>query len=293
MEEDKTILIVDDTKENIDILFSILENYDLLAALDGERALQLLETEKADLILMDIMMPGIDGYETCRRLKSSEKTADIPVIFSTVISDENSIEKAFECGGVDYITKPYKPKEILARVKTHLKMRSLISYLDNLSSYDQMTGLLNRRKFFELSQNLFNRVKQNLYGVILDIDKFKKINDTYGHPTGDQVIKAVSREISGNLDKEAILGRIGGEEFAVLFEASSGDQAFVIIEKVRNAVEALNIVIESGPHLKVTISAGIAGLDKSHKSLDSLLKDADKALYDSKGTGRNKSIFRG
>ena len=144
-----------DTRANIDILVSILEEYDVLIALDGETAIEIAQEEAIDLILLDIEMPTLNGFETCHRLKGSDKTKDIPIIFITARDDEASIEKAYENGGLDYVTKPFKPRELLARVKTQLKIKHLIAYLDNLSSYDSLSQLYNRRKFFECATSLF------------------------------------------------------------------------------------------------------------------------------------------
>lgn len=292
MNGEKTILIVDDTKENIQMLTGLLEDYDLLVALSGEKALSIAGAEKIDLILLDILMPGLDGYETCRKLKSSNKTKDIPIIFITAKTDEDSIEKAYEEGGVDYVTKPFKPRELLARVRTHLKLQSVIDHLEHISSYDQMTGIYNRRKFFELSTSMFRNTPTHLFAMMMDIDKFKNINDTYGHPTGDVVITEVAHVLREVLPDNVVLGRIGGEEFAVLLHSPSGEEAFVLIEKIRKSVENLKLYSTDGVPLSVTISGGLVPWKPEYRTLDSLLKEADDALYESKGSGRNRSIFR-
>lgn len=292
METSKRILLVDDTKENIDILIGLLHDFDIMVALDGQSAVDTALSEELDLILLDILMPGLDGFETCRILKNNSRTRDIPIIFITAKTDEDSIQKAYETGGVDYVTKPFKPRELLARVRTHLELRSLINYLEHLSSYDQMTGIYNRRKFFELGAAVFADSRENLYAMIMDIDQFKQVNDTYGHPAGDIVIKAVAQAIQDQLGDHSVLGRIGGEEFAVLFHAGSADQAFSRIERIRNRIEELEIRIDNGTELKTTVSGGLACCSGHHLTLDQLLKTADDALYESKGSGRNKSIFR-
>lgn len=289
----KTILIVDDTETNIDILLELLgEKYDVIVALDGVSALEIVDENQVDLILLDIMMPQIDGYEVCSRLKSKESSSNIPIIFITARDDENSIEKAYEAGALDYITKPFKAIELLARVNVQLKVKELINHLDFISSYDEMTGIYNRRKFFELSEKKFAQNKSDLYAVMIDIDKFKNINDSYGHPMGDNVIKLVAKTISKQLSDDAIFGRLGGEEFAIVCNYSSSSGVVENIEKIREAIENLEIISDNGDSIKFTISEGVAKASQETKNLDELLKYADMSLYEAKGLGRNRVIFR-
>lgn len=289
----KTILIVDDTETNIDILLELLgEKYDVIVALDGVSALEIVDENQVDLILLDIMMPQIDGYEVCKRLKSKESSSNIPIIFITARDDENSIEKAYEAGALDYITKPFKAIELLARVNVQLKVKELINHLDFISSYDEMTGIYNRRKFFELSEKKFVQNKSDLYAVMIDIDKFKNINDNYGHPMGDNVIKLVAKTISKQLSDDAIFGRLGGEEFAIVCNYSSSSGVVENIEKIREAIENLEIISDNGDSIKFTISEGVAKASQETKNLDELLKYADMSLYEAKGLGRNRVIFR-
>lgn len=289
----KTILIVDDTETNIDILLELLgEKYDVIVALDGISALEIVEENEVDLILLDIMMPLIDGYEVCSRLKSKESSSNIPIIFITARDDEKSIEKAYEIGALDYITKPFRAFELLARVNVQLKVKELINHLDFISSYDEMTGIYNRRKFFELSEKKFAHSKGDLYAVMIDIDKFKNINDNYGHPMGDTVIKLITKTISKHLPDDAIFGRLGGEEFCIVFNNSLSSNVIENIEKIREAVENLEIISDEGKRIRFTISEGVAKASDDIKKLDELLKNADIALYEAKGLGRNRVIFR-
>jgi diguanylate cyclase (GGDEF)-like protein len=293
MDNKKTVLIVDDTETNIDILLEILDDkYDILVSLDGKGALEILQEERVDLILLDIMMPEMDGYEVCKVLKSQEKTKDIPVIFITAKTDEDSIEKAYESGGMDYITKPFKPRELTIRVKTQIKLKDLMNNLELLASYDAMTGIYNRRKFFELAEKQFQEVPENLYAIMIDIDKFKDVNDKYGHSVGDKVIKAVTTIISQNMQETGIFGRIGGEEFAIVCHAESNEFIKECLEKMRLLISELEILSDDGEIVKCTISEGFSINKPSVSSLDNLLKEADLALYEAKGSGRNKVIFR-
>lgn len=292
----KTILVVDDAEENIDILLSLLDGYDVLVALDGESAVEIALEESVDLILLDIVMPGINGYETCRRLKQNPNTSDIPVVFITAKTDEASIEEAYDVGGVDYVSKPFKPKEVLARVKTQLDVRSLIVHLEHLSSFDVMTGVYNRRKFFELGQIMFERRSTRLYAMMIDIDKFKDINDTYGHASGDRAIVAMAQTLQQRLQEglcpDALVGRLGGEEFAILGEFDSPDAAIKTIETLRQATEQISVTTDGGASIGFTISGGMTLASERHISLDHLLKEADDGLYEAKGAGRNQAIFR-
>ena len=291
IKEKQTILIVDDTETNIDILLELLNDYDIAVATDGQSALEIALEDTPDLILLDIMMPEMDGYEVCTRLKSNDITKNIPVVFITAKTDEDSIEEAYGVGGIDYVTKPFKPRELLARVKTHLKLKCLIEHLEFVSSYDDMTKIYNRRKFFELATKRFNDNSENLYAVIIDIDKFKDINDAYGHPVGDKVIKIITKTIKEYIPERAIFGRIGGEEFSLICNSTSQDTVSANLEKIRKLVEDLEIIVDDNI-IKFTISEGIAKTTANTKNIDELLKEADHALYEAKGAGRNKVIFR-
>jgi len=155
-----------------------------------------------------------------------------------------------------------------------------------------MTKIYNRRKFFELAEKKFLNSKENLYAIMIDIDKFKDINDTYGHPVGDKVIKKVTETISGFVQKGSIFGRIGGEEFAIICSSISKDAVVEILELIRKSVEESSVLLESGERVSCTISEGFACVTKEHTSLDALLKEADVALYEAKGSGRNRVMFR-
>lgn len=288
----RTILAVDDTVANLDILVGLLKDFDVIEATGGEEVLEIVAEEEVDLILLDIMMPGMDGYTVCRKLKGNEKFRDIPIIFITARTEEDAIEKAYDAGGVDYVTKPFKPKELLARVKIQLEHQEMIEKLEFLASHDPMTGIYNRRKFFELANRKFAESSGDIYAAMMDIDRFKKINDTYGHPTGDRVIKAVTGVIGENLDEDSVFGRLGGEEFGVVCRHPNQDDVVKRLELIREKVEQLEIRSESGELIRCTISEGVAKADELTRNLDELLHRADKMLFKAKGSGRNKAIFR-
>jgi len=293
MNTKKTVLIVDDTETNIDLLLELLtDDYDIVVALNGPSALEIASEEKIDLILLDIMMPEMNGFEVCTLLKMKENTKDIPIIFLTAKNDEDTIEKAYEVGGVDYISKPFKPRELLVRIKTQIRLSGLLEHLEYIASYDVMTGIYNRRKFFSEAEKMFEKSGENLYAVMIDIDKFKAINDTYSHSIGDEVIKLVTATISQHLLGDGLLGRIGGEEFAIVCRNSSKEKIIENVEVIRSLIEKLEVVTSDNSSVTFTISEGIAQSSPSVNTLDLLLKAADKALYEAKGSGRNKVIFR-
>lgn len=285
---EKTILVVDDTESNIDMLLAMLKEYDVIPATNGAEALEIAKEESVDLVLLDIMMPEMDGYEACEALKSDPKTAEIPVIFITAKADEESIEKAYEIGGIDYVTKPFKPRELKARVKTQLKLQDLVRNLNFLASYDPLTEALNRRSFFEKARALFDS-ESGLWASMIDVDRFKNINDTYGHAAGDEVLKELASVIKSSVDDSFVFGRMGGEEFA-LISASEAD-FLSSMERIRGKIEDLSVESPRGV-IKTTVSIGSAKKDSSMKKIDDLLKKADEALFEAKDEGRNRSIFR-
>jgi len=294
----QSILIVDDEKSNIDILLEIFKNinsansYNIIVALSGEKVFQILEKQKIDLILLDIMMPNRDGYEVCRILKSHDKTKNIPIIFLTANTDDASILKAYSLGAIDYLTKPFRAVELIARVKLNLQLQENINKLEYFANYDVMTNVYNRRKFFDLATDRLTNSKNNLYAVMLDLDNFKNINDTYGHYAGDIVIKMIASAIKENLCEGTILGRIGGEEFAIVCNADSKDSIFDRVENIRKIVEQLDFKVDNETNIKCTISCGIAKYNSNMANIDYFLQIADEALYEAKKTGRNRSVFR-
>ena len=293
VQQKKTILIIDDVAANVHTLMALLgEEYDLLGSLDGEEALAILEEETVDLILLDILMPGMDGLEVCRRIKADEKTRDIPVIFITVKTDEDSIVAAYDLGGADYITKPFLAREVLSRVKKELKFQEMMQELALLASTDPMTRLYNRRYFSRIARHalaLAKREKESLSVIMLDIDHFKYINDTYGHQVGDQVIILLAETITEQLRQSDFAARFGGEEFVILLPSTSLASARGIAEKLRKTVETLTYKSAEGIAIHFTISLGVSTVDiLTEDSVEPALKRADDAMYLAKESGRNR-----
>ncbi len=295
--EKQKILIVDDASENIDILLELLkEDYKIAAAKSGDQALIMVRKNQPDLILLDILMPQMDGYEVCRRLKSEEGTKNIPIIFITAVSEAMDEAKAFSLGAVDYITKPFNPLTVRARVKTHMILKKRTDMLEQLVCLDGLTGIHNRRKFDEVLISEWKRMireKRPLSLVILDIDYFKKYNDNFGHANGDECLRKVAGCLKKCIVRPAdVLCRYGGEEFGVILPTTDVAGAFNVAEKMRHHVYQMNI-----PHKyskiedRITISAGVSS--SSPSTLDShlpitLLEETDRMLYEAKNSGRNR-----
>jgi len=290
--ENKTILIVDDTVTNLDILIELLDQYDVIDATNGKDAIEIANEEKIDLILLDIMMPEMDGYEVCKELQTNQNTKHIPIIFITAKTDENSIEKAYDIGGSDYVTKPFKPRELLSRVKKELQIQDMMNELKLLASTDPMTKLYNRRYFTKISEHsvdLAKREKQDISMIMIDIDKFKTINDTFGHQIGDDVIISLADILQQNKRKSDIVCRFGGEEFVILLPNTSKDGARIVAEKIRKDVENFRLSLKDDNQLRFTISSGIAVVElDQNRAIELALKKADDALYKAKESGRNK-----
>jgi len=294
----QNILIVDEEKLNIEILCGLFEKinqnnqYNLISTTTGESTLKIVENQKIDLILLNILISDMDGYEICKILKSNESTKTIPILFITENIDDESITKAYSLGVSDYITKPFRPIELLARVKINLQLQQTISQLEYFAYYDALTDIYNRRKFFELATKTLKCKEKNIYGVMIDIDNFKNVNDTYGHSVGDVVIKTVATILKDNISDDMILGRLGGEEFAIVLNLSSNENVIDLVENIRRQIEQADIKIKEKKEIvKCTVSSGIAKYNYI-SSLDYLLQKADESLYEAKETGRNKSILR-
>ncbi|AUM15021.1 hypothetical protein Kalk_18390 [Ketobacter alkanivorans] len=291
-----TVLIVDDVPANLDVLVENLqqENIELVVALSGEEGYRLANEIKPDLILLDIMMPGVDGYETCRRLKATRETTDIPVVFLTAKDNERDIEQGLCLGAVDYISKPFSMPILKARLRNHLALKHKSNLLVQLACTDELTRVANRRHFDYVIERELSRAQRNqtdLSVIMIDVDHFKLFNDHYGHPEGDRCLKQVSRALSSVLHRPAdLLARYGGEEFIVLLPETDADGAADIAEKLRQAVFSLSIPHQnSDSDDRVTISLGVATCrPKESQIVEDLLESADKALYQAKTHGRNR-----
>ncbi len=290
-----TILAVDDSPENLDLIRSILEPYyTVKVAVQGNLALHIATSQQPDLILLDIMLDDMDGYDICRQLKSLDKTRDIPIVFLTSKRNEEDEVFGFKIGGSDYITKPFSPQIVLARVRTQIQLKTKTDLLGKLASLDGLTELSNRRAFdaaIVRQWNQANRSTMPLSLLMLDIDCFKQYNDYYGHPAGDECLKKIASTLRQNTQRaEDLVARLGGEEFAILLPHTDSTGALLRAEQYRQAIEAIKIPhIHSLPLPFVSISVGVATLHgHNYSSATNLLQAADDALYQAKNRGRNQ-----
>jgi len=295
MDEFSRILIVDDERYNIKVLIDLLrEDHKIMVAKTGEQALNAAQgPNPPDLILLDIMMPGLDGYEVCKRLKADSRTMHIPVIFVTALDASDDEAKGFEIGAVDYITKPFKSVIVKARVRTHIQLKHKTDLLDRMALLDGLTEIPNRRSFdvtLEKEISRATRSKSFLSLILMDIDFFKKYNDHYGHVAGDSCLRQVAKAVEGVKKRGSdFAARYGGEEFAMILPGSDMEGAMQLAEDVRCAVAALNIQhMTSDVAEYVSLSLGVATTlpDQKISPVD-LINASDKALYQAKANGRN------
>lgn len=293
-----TILIVDDTPENIKVLGEELRSaYKIKIATDGEKALRIaLSATPPDLILLDVVMPGMDGYEVCRRLKEDPVTQHIPVIFITGRTDIADETRGLEVGAVDYIAKPFNLAIVKARVRTHVELKRQRDVLEIQSTLDGLTGIANRRRFEAFLDQEWNRAlrtSSHVSMVMMDIDCFKEFNDHYGHLAGDECLKSVAHALTLNMRRTTdMIARYGGEEFVAVLPATDHIGALQVAQNLRDAVEKLNIDHAfSSAARHVTLSAGVATiLPTMHIQPEQLLDSADRALYQAKQAGRNTIV---
>jgi two-component system cell cycle response regulator len=319
------VLLVDDNPFNLRALTDMMEEngYEAVIALNGRKAIERIRIQKPDIILTDVTLPEMDGYQFCRIIKSKPETEDIPVIFLTVHDDSEDVVKGFEAGGVDYVTKPFNLIELKMRVKTHLdlkksydlqrqnydelqkahndlmkaheiiraqneELRGIAYELALMSKTDALTGLYNRRFIIEKLEEEMVRYKRNqkVFALIMaDIDDFKQLNDTYGHDCGDAILKLVSATLSGNIRSIDSLSRWGGEEFLILLPETPENGARVLAERIREAI--INRCFEYNEiRISLSLTFGIAAYE-GDGDVGGLIKRADNAMYAGKHNGKN------
>ncbi len=291
------VLVIDDSRLHAYQLQSILEDeYDITVTHTAEEGLKLVHETDFSLILLDVIMPGMDGFTLLKKLQEEIITRSIPVILVTSLSDIENEQHGLVLGAVDYISKPFHPLIVKARVNTHIKLYSYRKQVEYQSRTDQLTGIANRRRhdhYSRLKWDEATRLQVPFSVCMFDIDHFKAFNDTYGHPAGDKVIVSVAKTISYYLQRSTdFFARYGGEEFVGFMLGDTLDQAFDYLKKVRQAVEDLHIPHASSVSKWVTVSVGgVTITPKVGNTYESYLKVADTMLYDAKNAGRNRVVW--
>jgi two-component system, sensor histidine kinase and response regulator len=289
------LLLVDDESCNVDLLADAFrDDYELLRASEGVTALEIATRKMPDMILLDVLMPGIDGYEVCRRLKREHRTSDIAVIFVTGLTDVVDQTKGLELGAVDYVSKPINSTVVRARVGNQLRLKRAHNEMTRLAATDALTGLANRRRFdemlaYEYARHVRSGTEFSL--ILMDIDYFKSFNDNYGHVRGDECLRMVAKVIVGVMSRATdLVARFGGEEFVFLLPETDLNGAFVFAEKIRKSISDLAL-----PHRfssvadHLTVSLGVISVwQLPGRSISNIVAQADAQLYAAKAGGRNR-----
>lgn len=295
MSDKSTVLAIDDAPYNLKLLGQILvPQYRFLLATKATDGLELAQTARPDLILLDVVMPDMSGHEVCKQLKSNPLTASIPVVFITALKEQTDEAYGLEIGAIDYITKPFCPAIVKARVRNHLELKRYRDLLENLAATDGLTGVPNRRCFDQALEREWRsaiRRKTELSLILIDIDYFKVYNDHYGHLKGDECLRQVGQTLlAGPRRPSELLARYGGEEFACFLPDTDLAGAQHVAKELLESVRALQIP-HSGSKVAehVTLSLGVACMAPTVGEAPSLLiEKADVQLYNAKKNGRNQ-----
>ena len=291
------VLIVDDHPDNIDLLKDRLEarGYATLTAQDGEEALAVVEAAQPmpDLILLDIMLPRLAGLEVARLIKGNKELPFIPIIMQTALDSTQDKVDGLDAGADDYITKPINFAELEARVRSLLRIKALQDQVERLSKTDALTEIDNRRHLEQRLEETFEhslRMQEPFACVMCDLDKFKSVNDTYGHQAGDAVLRQLAALLKIAAREIDRVGRYGGEEFMLILPGATAEAAVTFAERVRKSVEEHTFAFDGGS-VQRTISCGVAGWPHTRiTNVDALVRAADDALYVAKEQGRNRVI---
>jgi diguanylate cyclase (GGDEF)-like protein len=297
----KTILIIDDSRLIREMLRDILQpaGYRIIDAESGKEGIAIARRSRPDLVIIDIVMPGMDGIDACRILNKGSDTSGIPVIILTVRASTADIKAGLEAGAVDYITKPFNADELLARVNSAFKIKEFKDQITSLklrfkeiTSTDDLTGLRNAAYFWDyLGRKVKKAAKKEapLSVVIVDLDNFKTINDSFGHIFGDEVLKEAAQILKTALGKKGLIARYGGEEFVAVLPNIGGDRAFAVAEKMRQSLAEREFSRE-GKTFSISTSCGVATMVHDPRGQTnepiSLFERADRALYEAKTAGK-------
>ena len=290
------LLVVDDQPVNIQALYqAFAADHQVIMATSGAQALALCASKQPDLVLLDVVMPGMDGFEVCRRMKADEALRDIPVVFVTAHNDEAAETRGLELGAVDFISKPINPKIVRARVKTHITLKTQSDLLRQWVYLDGLTGVHNRRYFEDRLASEWARAMRNgsdLSAVMIDVDFFKRYNDHFGHQAGDECLRRVAASLRQGLKRPGdLVARYGGEEFVCLLPETPLDGALAFARLLGQGVQELAIEhARSDVAAHVSVSLGVCSKPAgfSGRAAD-LVRQADEQLYAAKSRGRNQS----
>ena len=301
------MLLVEDDPVQASATKEILQKvgYDVILAEDGITAIKAVKTEKPDIILLDVILPGMDGYEICRWLKIEETTKGIPVIMLTVKKELSDKISGLHIGADDYLPKPYNELELNARIYALLRTKALqdelrmknrqleelLHKVNYMAITDALTGLYNRRRFHDVLTSEFERARRYTTSfslVMLDIDHFKRVNDVFGHSAGDNVLQEVASILKNSIREIDTASRYGGEEFMVILPNTARENALVVAERIRLMIGQHAF---GGIDRNITVSIGISGMpDAKVESEEKLIRCADFALYRAKQLGRNRTV---
>jgi diguanylate cyclase (GGDEF)-like protein len=292
MESKPNILVVDDNPDKLGLLEAALSlaGYNVTTASDGEEALAAIESFQPDLVITDVMMPRMNGYELAQRIRANPLTKFIPVIMQTAVGRRaEDLRRASEVGALGYITDPTDLELLLARTRTLLEFKAYLDVCEEAAFTDHLSGLANRRRFERQLEREVGRVLRFEHPfslLMIDIDSFKKLNDKYGHDAGDEAIRRIGKVLCEGTRGIDLAARIGGEEFAVLLVETSKQAALDVAERLRLAIKALEI--PRAGH--ITASFGVAECPGDAQTSSGILKAADVALYEAKRSGRDQVI---
>src|SRR5215216_468907 len=295
MESQSNILVVDDNPDKLGLIEAALSlaGYNVTTATDGEEALAVLESYQPDLVITDVMMPRMNGYELAQRIRANPITKFIPVIMQTAAGRRSEdLRRASEVGALGYITDPTDLELLLARTRTLLEFKAYLDVCEEAAFTDHLTGLANRRRFERQLEREVGRVERfgHPFGLLmLDIDSFKSLNDSFGHDAGDDAIRRISKVLREGTRGIDLAARIGGEEFAVLLVETSSGGGFEVAERLRAAIKVLEIPTAR----QITASFGVAECPGDAQTAAEILKAADVALYEAKRSGRDRVVNSG
>jgi two-component system cell cycle response regulator len=289
------VLVVDDTPLNVKLLTVKLEyeDYVVSTASNGFDALAKIGAEKPDIVLLDVMMPGLDGFETCRRIRADPATAHIPVVMVTALQDVDDLVRGFEAGADDFLTIPINTLALMARIRSQLRQKRYYESLLEQSLIDPLTGAFNCRYLEAHGPRLIARCRtahKPIAVLMIDVDHFKRINDEHGHAAGNHVLKEIVNRITSALRPSDLVARMGGEEFAVVMPETDLDAGHRIAERLRSRVAG---TLVDDVAITVSIGATVIQPDTEEEELDAAIRRADGALYEAKRAGRNRVIAGG